>query len=631
MRSWVDTHHAALKRLHSQRMAENGMEVADPAATMEIRRWSAFLAYYSALIQFAPYRFMLGSLLTLVSTFVSGASMLMVVPLLHFTGWLPGGTQTGLVGMLLARLPSGGGPLPLFVTMALYVLLIAISSGLSWWRQDVMVRFDLDYQLRLRSGLTAAVVRCEWTHLATRRLQRVQHMVNAGLDRVASLTRFAIQMSVNIIVIAVFFILSLFVSAPLTLAATGIALVLFVIHARSKAFFLGKREMESGQILYEELSSFLEGVKPAKAGNLTERFVTRYESLLREEQGYVRRYARGEASSRFSFNITVAIVIAAVFLVSINWMGASAASLLVLLLLLSRLMPHVVGLLEALRQVLNTMPAYEEMRAMVADLDAHREPPAGSGRLRSEKVIRLDGVCFTYPAGGRAGLHDVSCDIPARGVTVVIGPSGAGKTTLADVLLGLIVPQSGSVLVDGIPLTPENASGWRAVSAYVPQDPFLFHDSIRANLAWAVPEATEKQMWDALEDASAAAFVRALPNQLDTPVGDRGNRLSGGERQRLALARALLRQPELLVLDEATSALDAHNEEMVHASLRRLRGRVTIVFISHRAAALELADSVLRLHDGGLAKSGTDDLFSASASGPAGEPNSAEPPERGLA
>ena len=176
-------------------------------------------------------------------------------------------------------------------------------------------------------------------------------------------------------------------------------------------------------------------------------------------------------------------------------------------------------------------------------------------------------------------------------------PSGAGKSTLADVLCGLTGPDSGALRVGGTPVEGALRRAWRARVAYVQQDPLLFHASIRENLLWSAPEASDAALREALEAASAL-FVLTLPDGLDTVVGDRGVRLSGGERQRIALARGLLRHPDLLILDEVTSALDAANEAAVSAAIARLKGRLTIVTIGHRGVLAELSDLTVALAGG---------------------------------
>jgi ATP-binding cassette, subfamily C, bacterial len=167
------------------------------------------------------------------------------------------------------------------------------------------------------------------------------------------------------------------------------------------------------------------------------------------------------------------------------------------------------------------------------------------------------------------------------------------------------MPSSGEVIVGGRRLTPDRIPGWRRSVALVPQDPFLFHDTVRANLVWASSGVGEAEVWEALRMAAAADFVEQLPQGLETVVGDRGMRLSGGERQRLALARALLRNPDLLILDEATSSLDTENERAIRASLGALRGRTTILVIAHRLAAASEADQVVVLDAGRVVETGT--------------------------
>jgi ATP-binding cassette subfamily C protein len=246
----------------------------------------------------------------------------------------------------------------------------------------------------------------------------------------------------------------------------------------------------------------------------------------------------------------------------------------------------------------------------VCDLEARcreaAEPAAPLSRdLRLTQAIKVDDVTLTYHGSGDTPAVDgVTLTIPAGRTTAIVGASGAGKTTVADLLMGLLAPARGRVLVDGQPLRADHLKAWRAQIGYVPQETFLFHDTVRANLLWARPDATDADLRRSLRMAAAESFVDALPEGLDTVIGDRGSRLSGGERQRLSLARALLRNPTLLILDEATSALDFENERHIQRAIAQLHGRVTIVVITHRLSTIRGADVIYVMDRGRITESG---------------------------
>jgi ATP-binding cassette subfamily C protein len=294
----------------------------------------------------------------------------------------------------------------------------------------------------------------------------------------------------------------------------------------------------------------------------------------------------------------LAIALATLIYVSAARLGVSTAELLVVVFIFARLMPLLSKLHQGYSNASEALPALESAMRICKELEsqaeAHGEPTAP---LRLDRELRLSDVSVRYD-GGKAALDGVDLALEARHTLAVIGPSGAGKTTLVDVVMGLLVPDEGELLVDGEPLVGGRLLAWRRAVAYVPQETFLLHDSIEANLRWMTPEATEAEMWDALRRAAAADFVRRLPDGLATQVGDRGTRLSGGERQRIALARALLTKPQILILDEATSQLDAANERHILDALATLHGDITIIIIAHRPTLLQQADVVLCLDHG---------------------------------
>jgi ATP-binding cassette subfamily C protein len=215
--------------------------------------------------------------------------------------------------------------------------------------------------------------------------------------------------------------------------------------------------------------------------------------------------------------------------------------------------------------------------------------------------IRLEGVAFAYEGSHEPVLEDVSLDIRRGEAVGLVGPTGAGKTTLVDVILGLLSPTQGRVLIDGVDLKGREV-GWRKQVGYIPQDIFLADVSVRENVAFGVPlaEIDDEAVWQALEKAQLAEFVRGLPEGLATAVGERGVRVSGGQRQRIGIARALYDDPKVVVMDEATSALDNETEQVVMAAFERLKGGRTLILIAHRLTTVENCDRVVLLKGGGV-------------------------------
>jgi ATP-binding cassette, subfamily B, bacterial MsbA len=252
-------------------------------------------------------------------------------------------------------------------------------------------------------------------------------------------------------------------------------------------------------------------------------------------------------------------------------------------------------------QVLTGLVGAERLFALV---DTPVPPDTGADAPALTRALTLEGLRATYP-DGREALRGVDLTLPAGARVALVGASGAGKTTLVSVLLGFVPPSGGTVRWDGVPLGQLKPSSVRARMAWVPQEPVLFSGSVRHNVLLGRPGAPDADVWEALRLAHAEDFVRALPGGLDAPVGERGARLSGGQRQRLALARAFLRQPSVLLLDEPTSALDAQSEAAVGEGLATLmRGR-TVLVIAHRLSTVRDADLIVVLEAGRVVEAGT--------------------------
>jgi ATP-binding cassette subfamily C protein len=240
---------------------------------------------------------------------------------------------------------------------------------------------------------------------------------------------------------------------------------------------------------------------------------------------------------------------------------------------------------------------YLALTGTTAEAEQAREVLGGTQRPAAFREIRLDHVTFAHAE--TPVLRDVSLRIPSGQITAIFGPSGAGKTTIVDLVIGLNRPDQGTVTIDGVSLEDIDIAWWRGRIGYVPQETVMFNDSIFRNVTLGAPELTRDDALRALSAAGLDEFVVSLPNGIDTNVGERGNRVSGGQRQRLAIARALVRKPVLLIFDEATTSLDPETETGILATLRQLAGgNMTVIAISHQPALLKAADTIYRISEG---------------------------------
>ena len=262
------------------------------------------------------------------------------------------------------------------------------------------------------------------------------------------------------------------------------------------------------------------------------------------------------------------------------------------------------------------IPAFATIMDLERECEKASEPKLKTGKVELHGEIKFENVSFSYDSSGESfSLKNLNLTIKAGQTTAVVGLSGAGKSTIADMVMGLINPENGNILIDNDVLSGDNLSAWRSQIGYVAQDTFLFNDTICNNLLLAKPGAAEEEIITALKLASADNFVLKLPEGLDTLIGDRGVLLSGGERQRLALARALLREPSLLILDEATSNLDSKNEKKIMGSIEKLHGDITILIIAHRLSTIKNADNIYFMENGDLIESGSWDELTEKRNG----------------
>ncbi|MBG0776962.1 MAG: ABC transporter ATP-binding protein [Desulfovibrionaceae bacterium] len=355
----------------------------------------------------------------------------------------------------------------------------------------------------------------------------------------------------------------------------------------------GDRQAELMKTISARFSDGITGIKALKAMAAEDRFTPLLERDNDRLNVALRNYvfSRG-AISTFQEPLLV-VFVAALMYVALNSMHMAFSELMVLIFLFHRLVTRFSGIQLAYQNMAATEGAFWSLHATMEEAQASREEQTGGAAPRFTSGIALRGVTKSYDA--TALYRDLDLDIPAKGLTVLTGPSGSGKTTLIDLVIGLIPPDAGEILVDGTSLRDIDVKAWRSAIGYVPQELFLFNDTVRNNLTLHDDGIADERILEALRMAGADTFIAGLDRGLETPVGERGGMLSGGQRQRLAIARALLRSPRLLILDEATSSLDADTERAICATIKEVSAAIPVLAISHRLELTKRADTVYTL------------------------------------
>jgi ATP-binding cassette subfamily C protein len=382
------------------------------------------------------------------------------------------------------------------------------------------------------------------------------------------------------------------VAAALCALAT-VSLLHALVRVSSRA---GRKQTHLLKALLGRLTDALQAVKLLKAtgressiGPLLADYTRRLNRQLQ------RRVLSQEAMRALQEPILVSLLCAGAF-VAVQMHQMALSSVIVLMLIFYRMLTRINSMQSKYQSMVTEASALWSIVDLIERAKAERENAGGSRRPGLDRAVELRDVCISYD--GQPLLDRLCIELPAGRITAIVGPSGAGKTTVVDLMTGLVDPESGRVLIDGVPLCEIDLRAWRGAIGYVPQETILLNDSIRTNVTFGDLEVTDAQIEKALRDADLWDFVARLPDGLDTSVGERGALLSGGQRQRIAIARALVHEPRLLVLDEATAALDAASESEIWTSVERLRGKTTVVAISHQPALVAIADRVYRLENG---------------------------------
>lgn len=539
---------------------------------------------------------MLGCLL--LAGLAQGISVSSLLPLLTLIA-NDGAADTSPLGRAVA-----GGLQALHLSPTAAVLLALIVGGTALKAAlNLLANRQIGYTVAhiatdLRLGLIRALLATRWEYYVHAPLGGFANAVALEATRAADAYLRATTMLTLALQGAVYAAIACALSwqAALLALLAGVAMTALLHSLVRLSRRAGARETKLAKSLLGRLTDVLRAIKPLKAMGREHLLEPLLEGETRRLHRAIELEVLSKAAMRALREPLIVIALAAGAVGAFSLFALPLATIIMLALLCTRTLDTLGRMQSEYQDLAACESAFWSLQTMTREAEAAREAPRGGAPPVLQRAVRLASVSFAYAED--PVLEQASLIVPAGELTVLTGPSGGGKTTVADLIVGLIEPQAGAVWIDDVPLASLDTAQWRASIGYVPQEPLLLHDTVAVNVTLGDPALTRADVDAALHAAGARELVAALPDGVETVVGERGLRLSGGQRQRIALARALVRRPALLVLDEATTALDPESEAGICATLRLLRGRVTILAICHQGRLIDSADRVYRVSGG---------------------------------
>ena len=499
------------------------------------------------------------------------------------------------------------------------IVIYVVKNVYLWVEQNLIMKFTYGMQQKLSTRLLTTYLSEPYTFHLNKNIAELQRSMQEDTGLFTQVLMHTLQLVAEVVVCIVLGVYLFTVSNSITVVIVGLLILCVVLFTKITKRFteqLGKEAQVYKGKLYQWVNQSLGGVKEVKVLNREEFFVSSYKK-------YYGLYIKGVRINRL-LSITPKYMVEAVcmtglliaIIIKLNFGHGELENFIPQLATFAvaafRLLPSVGRINEHVNNILYAVPSVDLIYGDLKGIEDYQESKGEEeGKEWSfEHGITAKHITYAYPNTDTNVLEDANCIIPKGKTVAFIGSSGAGKTTMADIILGLLAPQRGKILVDNIDVF-KNLTMWHHQIGYIPQVIYLSDDTIRNNIAFGIHEdqIDEEAVKTALKKAQLAEFVDTLPDGLDTIVGDRGVRLSGGQRQRIGIARALYHDPEILVLDEATSALDNETETAVMEASESLQGSKTMIIIAHRLTTIQNADIIYEVGDGKVTERSKEYVF----------------------
>ena len=580
-----------------------------------MNKTSGIVAIFREFLTRYPWQFGLLFLFLVIEGVSAAISVMALVPLADFM-LDPSLAKPGLITQLVINALSDIGFSPTFwIFGSLFVASNFLKGLLEVGTRYAILRIKYAVVRGLFGDALHTFFKARWEFFSGSDQGRLLNTLNRELITIGDTLGTLATLFAQIIQLCIYLAVPIWLNAQLTLTALGLALLFgspfMLLHRIS--YRLGKRNTETANVVMGILSEIVNAARLILGFGRQNQARERYLDAFDEHTLVtLRTQILATAVPKFFQPMAMLAIVIAMGLAVQQQVRIS--ELVAVMWSLLGAMPILSQLLQGNISISSFLPSYEQLVSLRNRAAGFEEIQGDRIFSRLEHGIEFKELSFTYPGRERT-LTAVNLYLRKGRMTALVGESGSGKSTVTDLVLGLQIPEKGQVLIDGVPFGDWQQNSFRECVGYVPQEPQLFHSTIRDNLLWSFDRASESDLWEALRLANAATFVKELPHGIDTVVGDRGVRLSGGQRQRIALARALLRKPELLILDEATSALDSESERLIQQSIDQVAHDTTILIVAHRLSTIVKANQIYVLSQGRVVEEGSFSALSLKSGG----------------
>jgi len=576
---------------------------------LKLESWRTFLYFTKAY----PFRGLFVVLSLLLAGFFEGIGVMALLPLISILtdqtelgDGLVSQTAVKIFDFLSVELSIG--PILLFIS-----LVMVLKACMTMLAMSQVVYTSAHVCADLRRSYLRNLLKSTWQHFTNLQSGSSANAIGTEAQRASNCFTQACNAISMVIQTIVYAVLAVLLSWQLTLSALVVGFLMvkimnvFVKTARRA----GDQQTKTFNSVLVSIVETLNNVKPLKAMGKENSLSSIMEHDVMILKGAEARLESARLALRVMSEPVMVIFVCIGIYTVLTYGALPIDEMLFMSLLFLRLVTKVSAVQNAYLSMASEDSAFWSLHNKIRRAQESEDPSGGNKKIDFSKSVHLEKISFLYD--NKPVFENISFLLPEKGLHVLYGPSGEGKTTLLDLIIGLHKPTSGGIYIDDVPMEDVDKQHWRSQIGYVPQEVILFHDTVANNVALSDNDVPREEIEQALKMAGAYKFVQEMEAGLETVVGERGSKISGGQRQRLAIARALVNNPAILILDEATSALDKQTEKEILRTVKELSKEILVLAISHNPVAFDFADSILKLENGIITKVSSNQFDKATA------------------